>query len=335
MYVGTYGYTIGAEHRSHTKSEDFMQRTITCIIVLAVMAVSTAAFAQKSDNQNPIDGDVNFSRFSRDAMGCGGTPHGGAGRVCHMEMTPGENMQSQFLFVHRGEVMGKSSLGEHVHRWMEEMYFVLDDKTAYFRVNGKSAELPGPCMAICPMGDSHGIYNPWDEPFQLLNVGVTLRDRKYDAVNFNTADDLVGAPLESPPPFMWSVLDSKLCMQHPIENFLGGEGTIYSRVVWDNDDFDTNWMSVKHMVIPPGVSIGHHRHDFIEEAYFIFRGGGRLTQNGVTKDVVQDDCGTTVLHGSHGFWNNTDENCEIVSIAVAMEKGVSKSVVLNDSLVGK
>lgn len=312
-----------------------MQRPITLIIAIAFLAAVPAALAQDSQNDNPIDGDVNFSRFTEEAMHCGGAPHGGAGRVCHMEMTPGEKMQSQFLFVHRGEVKPHSSLGEHVHRWMEEMYFVLDDQTAYFRVNGRSAELPGPCMAICPMGDSHGIYNPWDEPFQLLNIGVALRDRQYDAVNFNTADDLVGAPLESPPPFMWSVLDSKLCMQHPVENFYGGEGVIYSRTVWDDADFSTNWLSVKHTVIPPGVSIGYHRHDHIEEAYFIFRGGGRLTLDGVTKDVIQDDCGTTVLHGAHGFWNNTDSDCEIISIAVAMEKGVVAPVALGQSLVGK
>ena len=93
----------------------------------------------------------------------GNFPHGGPGQVAHVELTPREKFQSQFLFLHRGRLYPKSGLGEHVHRWMEEMYFVLDGHTAQFRVNGRTAELPGPCMALCPMGDSHGIYNDSDE----------------------------------------------------------------------------------------------------------------------------------------------------------------------------
>ncbi len=308
-----------------------IRRTLIALAAVLTLAALPAA-AQKSMNANPINGNVKFSRFAPGVMGCSEYPHGGAGRVCHMEMTPGELMQSQFLFVHRGMVYPKSSLGEHVHRRMEEMYFILDDKTAYFTVNGHTAELPGPAMALCPMGDSHGIFNPWDEPIQLLNIGIALADRRYDAVDFNKQNDLADRLPESPPPFMWSVLDRRLCMQHPIENFLGGSGTIYSREVWNTPDFQTNVFSIKHMIIPAGSVIGYHRHDDLEEVYYILSGQGRLTIDDVTLDVRKDDCGTCVLHGAHGFWNNSDEDVEILAIAVAMVKGVSAPAPLNVNL---
>ena len=45
-----------------------------------------------------------------------------------------------------------------------------------------------------------------------------------------------------------------------------------------------------------------------------------MTIDGVTKDVKKDDAGTCVLHSAHGVWNNSDEDLEIISIAVAMKK---------------
>lgn len=310
-------------------------RTTLLPVILAVTILVTAApcIAQESENDNPIDGNVLFGRTDESLYRPGNYPHGGPGQVAHVELTPREKFQSQFLFLHRGRLYPKSGLGEHVHRWMEEMYFVLDGHTAQFRVNGRTAELPGPCMAICPMGDSHGIYNDSKEIVEFMNIGVTLRDQQYDAVNFAEKDDLIGSPIDSPPPFMWSVIDKRLC--HPVENFMGGEGAIYYRTIWDNPDFRTNWLFVNHYVIPPGATIGYHRHDHVEEVYFVFSGKGRMTIDGVTMDVRKDDAGTCLLHGAHGLWNNSDEDMEVISIAVAMEKGKIAHTELDMEMKGR
>jgi mannose-6-phosphate isomerase-like protein (cupin superfamily) len=281
--------------------------------------VTFSYIAQETRNDNPIDGNVYFGRTNESMYNPGDFPHGGPGQVALLELTPREKFQSQFLFLHRGRLYPKSGLGEHVHRWMEEMYFVLDNHTAQFRVNDRTAELPGPCMALCPMGDSHGIYNDSDEIGEFMNLGVALRNHQYDAVNLAEKNDLVNEPIDSPPPFLWSLIDKRLC--HPRENFMGGEGEIPYRTIWDDYDFRTNWMFVNHYVIPPDATIGYHRHDYIEEVYFILSGKGRMTINGITKDIKKDDVGTCVLHSAHGVWNNSDEDLEIISIAVAMEKG--------------
>jgi mannose-6-phosphate isomerase-like protein (cupin superfamily) len=298
-----------------------MSKTIYSAILTVLLSVAAfSCFAQETQNSNPIDGNTKFGRTDESMYNPGNFPHGGPGQVAHVELTPHEEFQSQFLFLHRGRLFPKSGLGEHVHRWMEEMYFVLDGHTAQFRVNGRTAELPGPCMVLCPMGDSHGIYNDSDEIVEFMNLGVTLRDRQYDAVNFAEKNDLANEPIDSPPPFLWSVIDKRLC--HPSSNFMGGKGEILYRSIWDKADFRTNWLFVNHYVVPPGATIGYHRHDHVEEVYFVFSGKGRMTIDGVTKDVMKDDAGTCVLHGAHGVWNNSDEDLVLISVAVAMEKGI-------------
>lgn len=309
----------------------------TALALIALLAVSTAVTAQeKTFNHNPIDGNVLFGRHdSAKYMPPAKYGHGGAGSVQYMELTPREKFTSQFLFVHRGILNPKSGLGEHAHRWMEEMYYVMDGSTAEFTVNGVTSELAGPCMVLCPMGSSHGIYNRNDKAVQFMNLGVALKDRKYDNVDFAKQDDLINTTLVSPPPFKWSVIDKRLCMLHPVGNFMGGKGTVYYRRIWDNDSFATNWLFVNHYVVAPGAVIGYHKHPYIEEIYYVLKGNGRMTIDGDTKDVHEGDCGSCILNGAHGFWNNSKEDVEILSIAVAMKKGFIQHEELKLNLEGR
>ena len=311
-----------------------MKRAIAAGALL--LALALAAQAEETKNHNPIDGNVLFGRHDpAHYMPPAKYGHGGAGTVRYMELTPREKFTSQFLFVHRGVLDAKSGLGEHVHRWMEEMYYVMDGHTAEFTVNGVTSELAGPCMVLCPMGSSHGIFNRNDEPIQFMNLGVALKDRQYDAVNFAKADDLVDVTLVSPPPFKWSVIDKRLCMNHPVDGFLGGDGVVYYRRIWDNPDFKTNWLFVNHYVVTPGTTIGYHSHPHIEEIYYILKGHGRMTIDGVTKDVGPGDVGSCILNGAHGLWNNSDEDMELLSIAVAMKKGFIEHVELDMEMRGR
>jgi len=313
-----------------------MKRAVQVLILVLALIITVSATAQETKNHNPIDGNVMFGRHDASKyMPRAQYAHGGAGYVRYMELTPREKFTSQFLFVHRGLLEAKSGIGEHAHRFMEEMYFVMDGHSAEFTVNGKTSELPGPCMVLCPMGSSHGIYNRSDEPVEFMNLGVTLNDRQYDAVNFNESDDLVNTTLVSPPPFQWSVIDKRLAMQHPVDGFLGGDGVVYYRRIWDDPSFQTKWLFVNHYVVTPGTTIGYHQHPHIEEIYYILKGTARMTIDGVTKDVKAGDVGSCILNGAHGLWNNSSEDLELLSIAVAMEKGFIEHVELEMEMKGK
>lgn len=257
-------------------------------------------------------------------------PHGGPGTVAYMELTPRDRFTTQFLFLHRGRLMPKSGLGEHVHRKMEEMYIVLEPAACEFTVSGRTAVLPGPAHAVCPMGASHGIYNPLDRPVEFMNIGVTLENRQYDAVDFAKENDLASRKLESPPPFLWNHIDKNALREVPA--YYKGKGTMFVRQLWLTESFRTNWGFVNHYLLPAGNSIGYHRHEVMEEIYYIFSGAGRLTIDDATLDVKAGDAVSCPLKSSHGFFNNSGKDAEILSIAVAMEKGKYDGIILGDDL---
>jgi len=257
-------------------------------------------------------------------------PHGGAGTVAYMELTPRDRFTTQFLFLHRGRLMPKSGLGEHVHRRMEEMYVVLESTACEFTVGGRTAVLPGPAMALCPMGCSHGIYNPTEHPVEFMNIGVALENRKYDAVDFAKENDLTERKLDSPPPFLWNHMDKNALREFPA--FYKGKGTMFIRQLWLTESFRTNWGFVNHYLVPAGNSIGYHRHEIMEEVYYIHSGAGRLTLDDATLDVRAGDAVTCPLKSSHGFYNNSGKETEIISIAVPLEKGKYDGITLGDDL---
>ena len=259
-------------------------------------------------------------------------PHGGPGRIKYMELTPRDRLTTEFLFVHRGILEPKCGLGEHVHRRMEEMYIIFDG-AARFTVNGRTAVLPAPAMTPCIMGSSHGIYNHTDKPVEFMNIGVTYENRKYDAVNFAKKNDLVDVIVESPPPYPWTVFDKRLLTSVP--SFYNGKGTMHMRVVWPTECFKTNWGFVNHYLLPPGNSVGYHRHNVMEEVYYILSGRGRMTVDDATYDVKAGDAATCLLGGSHGIYNNSGEDLELISIAVALEKGKYDGTPLGDDLTGR
>ncbi|MBN1290713.1 MAG: cupin domain-containing protein [Candidatus Latescibacteria bacterium] len=288
--------------------------------------LTTDVFAQnKVFDNHPLFSRNDPALYDR----VGEFPHGGPGRIAYMELTPRDRLQSQFLFVHRGKLEPKCGLGEHVHRRMEEMYIIFDG-AAQFTVNGRTATLPGPAMTPCVMGSSHGIYNHTEKPVEFMNIGVTYADRKYDALDFGKKNDLVDAIIESPPPFPWTVFDKRLLTSVP--SFYNGKGNMLTRVVWPTEIFRTNWGFVNHYVLTPGSSVGYHRHDVMEEVYYILSGTGRMTVDDATYNVKAGDAATVVLHGAHGLYNNSDKDLELISIAVALEKGKYDGTSLGDDL---
>jgi mannose-6-phosphate isomerase-like protein (cupin superfamily) len=290
------------------------------IRVLFLMAVSCVITAQCVFAQNEaFGGNTFFYRNDPSKYNPGKQPHGGAGVLDYTELTPRDEFKSNFIFLHRGIMRAKSGIGEHAHRRMEEMYIVLD-RYAEFTVDGRTAEIPGVGMVVCPKGSSHGIYNPSDHPVEWMNWGISDDNGKYDAVNFNSeGNDLVDQVIESPPTFVWAVLNKD--MLKPVENFRGGKETVYFRDVWTSDDFRTNQEYLRHYLLPPGSSIGVHSRDKTEVVYYILSGKGRGTINDDTYDIIDGDTISCTLHNSIGVQNNSGEDMEIMAVCVSMVKG--------------
>jgi len=262
----------------------------------------------------PPIGHTDQEQF-RDAVNC----HGGTGKIRYMELLGSKTFDTNLLFVHRGVLPTKSGIGEHIHRKMEEMYIVFDGP-AQFTINGRTAELPAGSMAMFSMGSSHGIYNHTDKEIQFMNIGVSSIKGKYDNIDYK--NDLVQAKVESPAPFLWAQFDRSLL--HPTLGGHQGKGEIFFQRVWSDENFKTNWYFIDYCLLQPDTSIGYHQHNTIEEVYYVMHGTGRFTVNDSTFDVRAGDALPCRLHDSHGIYNNSNENLEILVISVASKKGYDK-----------
>ncbi len=88
-------------------------------------------------------------------------------------------------------------------------------------------------------------------------------------------------------------------------------------------------------MVPPGVLVGYHRHEVIEETYIIMTGGGQMTVDGETEKVHVGDAIPNKLGGSHGIYNYTQEDLEILVMAVCIESRQFDTHDLGDDLTAR
>ena len=70
-------------------------------------------------------------------------------------------------------------------------------------------------------------------------------------------------------------------------------------------------------VLPPGVSIGVHRHEDDEEYYYILAGRGTMTLDGERFLVAAGDVTAIFPGGSHGLENDSDADLRVLVIGLA------------------
>ena len=89
-----------------------------------------------------------------------------------------------------------------------------------------------------------------------------------------------------------------------IENCHDGKGTIKCVEVFKQ--FATQMQFFHYTVLPPGTTIGSHKHGADEEFYVILEGVGEMEVDGTKQPVSAGDVIINKPFGTHGLCNTSD-----------------------------
>jgi mannose-6-phosphate isomerase-like protein (cupin superfamily) len=280
-----------------------MHKPCTLLLLIALAGAARDPLPQRIARTDP-------SKYRKSAG-----VHAGAGELHYMTLFDAQTFNTNLIFLHRGVLPPGGGIGHHFHNHMEEMFVILDNE-AEFTVNGRTSRLDGPAGAPCRMGSSHAIYNPTSKPTQWMNIAVGTIKGKYDA--FDLGDDRVGVTKDPKPVFITMKLDRKLLRPSP--NLHGGKGTPLYRRVLPPEVFYTNWSYVDHLILPAGATLGAHRHQGVEEFFYVMAGDGKVHVGNETADIKPGDAVPIFLNEVHSFENASPADLEFMVVGLARTK---------------
>jgi mannose-6-phosphate isomerase-like protein (cupin superfamily) len=104
------------------------------------------------------------------------------------------------------------------------------------------------------------------------------------------------------------------------ENSHDGKGVVNLYEIWCNSDFKSKVDFIDRVVVPPGSTIGFHKHGENEEMYVVLEGQGLMK---IENDEVTVGKGDMILNpagGRHGLINNSRENIDILVVQIGLDE---------------
>ena len=102
-----------------------------------------------------------------------------------------------------------------------------------------------------------------------------------------------------------------------VQGLHGGVGQIRGGTVLDAAELGGGaWRFVDAWILPPGTSIGSHRHERGRELYLVLSGRGTMTTNGVPAAVGPGDLVLNEPGDTHALENTGREELRVLVTAV-------------------
>jgi len=103
-------------------------------------------------------------------------------------------------------------------------------------------------------------------------------------------------------------------METEVRNIRNGIGNVTVQHLFKKEEITARTRLCSRLILPPGVSIGMHKHEG-EDELFIFTRGKGLIDDGQTKKPVQAGDATLTGKGeAHAVINNGREELEMIAI---------------------
>jgi len=101
-----------------------------------------------------------------------------------------------------------------------------------------------------------------------------------------------------------------------IKEMRGGEGEVKVVHIMERNEFHNKGRLFAHNILKPGTSIGMHPHIGDFEAYYIIKGEGIFSEEGVENPIKQGDLGYIEVGKSHAIKNTGDTDLEIIALVL-------------------
>ncbi|QHW31683.1 cupin domain-containing protein [Paenibacillus rhizovicinus] len=87
-----------------------------------------------------------------------------------------------------------------------------------------------------------------------------------------------------------------------------GVGTLRHITLYNSSELESKLKFFNYTVLPPGTSIGYHKHAQDEEVYVILEGTGTMTVDGESTPVKKGDVLVNRPWGEHGLVNDSEDD---------------------------
>jgi len=102
--------------------------------------------------------------------------------------------------------------------------------------------------------------------------------------------------------------------EESIHELKGGRGTLKLFHILEKDELSGKGRLCTREIIPPGNSVGFHKHEADFELYYVLEGEGLVNDNGFETTIRKGDAVRTGHGESHAIKNVGDRDLELITL---------------------